>query len=209
MRERDSATLQSQLAGLVELADGVASDRMGHGSATPILHEMVLRAGMAEVSEIIGERRSVSVAEIFDALSSPRPSQLRQKLEQHFEPVARPNSPLTQELREADLMVRRGDRAHIAVVSNPQLKRLETVLSEGLVPEGLDTVAFIGSANLNHRSITNYTELQLAILDSVAVTVPINGNLVQLSKFAHEYRCELWQEHLARNRASRLGCARR
>jgi phosphatidylserine/phosphatidylglycerophosphate/cardiolipin synthase-like enzyme len=64
-----------------------------------------------------------------------------------------------------------------------------------------DMVAFIGSANLNHRSMTNDTELQLGILDSVAIDVPMSGNRVQASKFAHEYRCELWQEHLGATKA--------
>jgi len=67
-----------------------------------------------------------------------------------------------------------------------------------------DMVAFIGSANLNHRSMTNDTELHLGILDSIAVNVPIDGKIVQVSKFAHEYRCELWQEHLGASRAQVL-----
>ena len=59
-----------------------------------------------------------------------------------------------------------------------------------------DTIAFIGSANLNHRSMTNDTELQIGILDSVAVNASMNDKPFQVSRFAHEYRCRLWQEHL-------------
>src|SRR5439155_23093606 len=63
-----------------------------------------------------------------------------------------------------------------------------------------DCVAFIGSANLNHRSMTNDTELHLSVLDAVAVDIPMNGTSVQACKFAHEYRCRLWEEHLLARR---------
>lgn len=62
-----------------------------------------------------------------------------------------------------------------------------------------DAVAFIGSANFNHRSMTNDTELQLAIVDSVTVDVPFGGpdnNLQPVGRFVHDYRSRLWAEHL-------------
>jgi phosphatidylserine/phosphatidylglycerophosphate/cardiolipin synthase-like enzyme len=61
-----------------------------------------------------------------------------------------------------------------------------------------DAVAFIGSANLNHRSMTNDTELHIGVVDSATLSVPFNGRfpLEVVGKFAHEYRRRLWAEHL-------------
>lgn len=59
-----------------------------------------------------------------------------------------------------------------------------------------DAVAFIGSANFNHRSMTTDTELQVSVVDAAKVNVPIGGNYMNVCQFAHEYRCALWGEHL-------------
>jgi phosphatidylserine/phosphatidylglycerophosphate/cardiolipin synthase-like enzyme/outer membrane protein OmpA-like peptidoglycan-associated protein len=142
MSKQDDATIHAmhgEAARLVELADDIVTARQGNRTAAPILHEMVSRAGMAGVLAMPGEKRSVSAAELFDAFTSSRASQLRQQLEQCFEVVGLPNTTLKQELREADLMVRRGDgdTGHVAVIANPALKKVETLLSEGLIPESM------------------------------------------------------------------------
>jgi outer membrane protein OmpA-like peptidoglycan-associated protein len=100
---------------------------------------MVSKLGLSESLAIAGEKRAVSAAELFDALSSARTTQLRQKASQLFEIVALPSTPLQQELRKGDLIVRRGDndRGHIAVVARPALLSLKTLLSEGILPESL------------------------------------------------------------------------
>jgi phosphatidylserine/phosphatidylglycerophosphate/cardiolipin synthase-like enzyme len=59
-----------------------------------------------------------------------------------------------------------------------------------------DAIAFIGSANLNDRSMTNDTELHLGIVDAAQVTIPFGGAFTTVARFAHEYRCRLWSEHL-------------
>ncbi len=59
-----------------------------------------------------------------------------------------------------------------------------------------DAVTFIGSANLNHRSMTNDTEIHVGIVDSSQLTIPMGGQFTTVCKFAHEYRCRLWAEHL-------------
>jgi phosphatidylserine/phosphatidylglycerophosphate/cardiolipin synthase-like enzyme len=59
-----------------------------------------------------------------------------------------------------------------------------------------DAIAFIGSANVNDRSMTNDTELHVGVVDSEHLEVPVGGVFTPVCKFAHEYRCRLWSEHL-------------
>jgi hypothetical protein len=59
-----------------------------------------------------------------------------------------------------------------------------------------DAVAFIGSANLNHRSMTNDTELHVGVLDATTFEIAMGGPPARVCKFAHEYRRKLWAEHL-------------
>jgi len=59
-----------------------------------------------------------------------------------------------------------------------------------------DAIAFIGSANLNHRSMSNDSELQVAVLDAKTLPVPMAGQFKPGCWFAHEYRRRLWAEHL-------------
>lgn len=128
-------------AGLVELADEIVLEKPVVRTSISIVHEMFERKGASEALAIPGDNHLLSAAEIFDALSSSRPSQLRRQLEQHFEVVGLPNSVLRGELREADLMLRRGDgnAAHVAVIAKPELKNVETLLAEGLTPESIGT----------------------------------------------------------------------
>src|SRR6516164_2886694 len=129
--------LQSDGTSLVELADEIVESSQ-EGVRAPILHQMFVRMGASEALAIPSERRSMSAANIFDAFTSSRSSQVRAQLEQHFEVVGRPNTRLEQALREGDVMVRRGDgeSAHIAVIANPNLKTVESVVNEGMTPEG-------------------------------------------------------------------------
>lgn len=59
-----------------------------------------------------------------------------------------------------------------------------------------DCYAVIGSANINHRSHTNDSELSIAVVDQATVSVPINGATTTVCQFAHELRTALWGEHL-------------
>jgi hypothetical protein len=123
---------QGEGLGLVELADQIVRE-----SAAPVLHEMLSRTGAAEALNLPGAGRPASAAEIFDSFASSTRSKLRDQLEQHFEIVALPRAPLERELREADIVLRRGEAqmGHIALVASPELKDRETLLSAGLKPE--------------------------------------------------------------------------
>ena len=62
-----------------------------------------------------------------------------------------------------------------------------------------DRLAFIGSANINDRSLLADTdsELCVAVTGGEEVTVPMNGVPVpHRSKFVHTLRLRLWREHL-------------
>ncbi|HEV7664831.1 MAG TPA: phospholipase D family protein [Chloroflexota bacterium] len=59
-----------------------------------------------------------------------------------------------------------------------------------------DCYAAIGSANLNFRSQTSDTELQVAVVDDVTLASTMNGEPVQVCRFAAELRQALWTEHL-------------
>lgn len=63
-----------------------------------------------------------------------------------------------------------------------------------------DRFVSIGSANFNARSLVNDTEIQASIVDTEAITVPIDGQMQPVGRFAHDLRCELWAEHLELNR---------
>lgn len=59
-----------------------------------------------------------------------------------------------------------------------------------------DLFALVGSANLNHRSHTNDTEMQLGIFDRRIRTVNINGVPSEVGNSIHDTRTEIWSEHL-------------
>jgi phosphatidylserine/phosphatidylglycerophosphate/cardiolipin synthase-like enzyme len=61
-----------------------------------------------------------------------------------------------------------------------------------------DCVAFIGSANINDRSLLADTDSELCVRVShgVPVTVYMNGVPTQCSAFVHRLRQRLWREHL-------------
>src|SRR4029079_3176853 len=76
-------------------------------------------------------------AEIFDSIAYHPSDQLGERLGQSLEVVALPGASLEQDLHEGDIMVRRGEGelAHVAVIAEPRLRSLETVLVEGLTAE--------------------------------------------------------------------------
>ena len=59
-----------------------------------------------------------------------------------------------------------------------------------------DVFALVGSANLNHRSLTNDTELHLGIFDNDIRTAPMGGAPADVGNSIHETRKQLWAEHL-------------
>ncbi len=56
----------------------------------------------------------------------------------------------------------------------------------------------IGSANINDRSLMGDrdSEIGLCISDSEMVETVFNGQPYSVAKFAHTFRCSLFQEHL-------------
>src|SRR5215831_14603355 len=130
---------RAETISLLELADEAAA-----GSGTPqpamaVLNKMLDRTGVSDALT------ALSSADIFDSLTSSRPNSLSEQLKQLFDVVALPHARLEQGLREADVMVRRGDggAGHIAVVSNPQLKTLQALLAEGLIPESFSAGNYV------------------------------------------------------------------
>src|SRR5262249_54401762 len=107
--------------------------------------EMLSRTGAVEALNLSGAGRPASAAEIFDSFASSTCSKLRDQLEQHFEIIALPRAPLERELREADIVLRRGEAqmGHMALVASPKLKDRETVLSAGLKPESSGAGNFV------------------------------------------------------------------
>jgi carboxypeptidase C (cathepsin A) len=160
--------LRGEATSLVELADDIAEERIQEGSRGPILHEMLSRMGAAEALALPGERRAVSAANVFDAFTSSRSSQLRQQLGQYFEVVGLPNTRLEQALREGDVMVRRsdGERAHVAVVANGQLKSLEAVLDEGMTPESFSAGNYAEVIETGARAHTSTDHFARQLTDS-------------------------------------------
>jgi phosphatidylserine/phosphatidylglycerophosphate/cardiolipin synthase-like enzyme len=59
-----------------------------------------------------------------------------------------------------------------------------------------DCYAVIGSANINHRSMTNDSEIGLAVVDGDTETANLRGQSHSLCRFARRYRMALWKEHL-------------
>lgn len=86
-----------------------------------------------------------------------------------------------------------GDRFHMFHVERSDGKQIY-VHSKVIIVD--DCYASIGSANFNARSLTNDTELQLGIVDTDLITVPIAATPQTVCRFAHELRCRLWAEHL-------------
>lgn len=59
-----------------------------------------------------------------------------------------------------------------------------------------DCYAVIGSANVNNRSMTNDTEIGIAVVDNATEYGEIMGNEYVLCSFARKLRIKLWEEHL-------------
>jgi len=139
----DFNAIETVPADLLEVADEFVLENARSASSVSVVAEMFERRGASEALVLPGENRSISAAEVFDALTSRRQTELRRHLEQHFEVVGLPNTPLSQDVRAADLMIRRGygDTGHVAIIAQPQLKNVQELLVEGLMPES------VGSGN--------------------------------------------------------------
>ncbi|MBS0241323.1 MAG: hypothetical protein JSS20_04045 [Proteobacteria bacterium] len=61
-----------------------------------------------------------------------------------------------------------------------------------------DCFVSIGSANLNGRSLTNDTEIEIGIVDEERLDITIGGKPARVTRFANELRCRLWSEHFGR-----------
>lgn len=59
-----------------------------------------------------------------------------------------------------------------------------------------DCLAIIGSANVNWRSATTDSELALSIVDGERVAGQMNGQPMEVARFAKTLRLALWSEHL-------------
>ena len=153
---------------LVELADQIVSECARQRAPAPILHEMLSRTGIAEALTIPGEGRLPSAAEIFDAFAYPSRGGLRQQLEQHFEIVALPQAPMGHELREGDLMMRRGDgdTGYFSVIATPKLRSLEALLSEGMTPESFNNGNFAQVVETGARPHSRSDQFARQLTDS-------------------------------------------
>jgi subtilisin family serine protease len=119
----------------VEVADQIVRQDSGRLAA-----EELLRAALENTAcsaWMASGQRFPSAAEIFDAFAYWRSGGTREQLERCFEVVGCPASLLQKELRRSDVLVRRsdGDMGHISIIASPQLKSLEALLAEGLIPE--------------------------------------------------------------------------
>ena len=148
-------------ANLLELADEVADRRI-------IQPSMAVLSKMAGLYLASGTLPSLFPAEIFDALTSSRPNVLSTQLARFFEVVALPNAKLDRDLREADIMLRRGDgnTAHVAVIANPVLKTLDGVLAEGLIPESLGAGQYVEVIETGARPHTSSDHFARQLTDS-------------------------------------------
>jgi carboxypeptidase C (cathepsin A) len=152
----------------VELADEIVSEgTCGRGSS--LLHEMVSWAGSAEALVMPGEGTNASAANIFDALVSARPSELRRQLEEHFEVIGRPHEHFEEELREGDVLIRRGDGegGYVSVIANSRLRSLQTVLTERLTPETLSAGSYAEVVEGGARAHVSTDHFARQLTDSV------------------------------------------
>jgi len=153
---------------LLELADEIVAESPKLASGMTVLHEMVSHRGVAEAFAERGGLRSVSAAEIFDAITAAHPNELQRRLASYLETVALPNARLEQRLREADIVVRRGERdtGHVALVSNPHLKALESLLAEGITPESLAPGKYVEVIEAGVRPHTSSDHFARQLTDS-------------------------------------------
>jgi peptidoglycan hydrolase-like protein with peptidoglycan-binding domain len=119
----------------VEIADQIVRQSSARFSAVELLDATLTKAA-CNLWTGNGERFP-SAAQLFDAFAYWRSGGPREQFERCFEVVGTPGNVLQEELRRSDLLVRRGDgdMGHIAIIASPQLKSLEAVLTEGVMPE--------------------------------------------------------------------------
>ncbi len=64
-----------------------------------------------------------------------------------------------------------------------------------------DRYVCVGSGNVNWRSLTTDTELNIGVVDATLVESQLNDTAVPVSKFARDLRLKLWAEHLGMSEA--------
>jgi phosphatidylserine/phosphatidylglycerophosphate/cardiolipin synthase-like enzyme/monoamine oxidase/subtilisin family serine protease len=166
--EMESEPVGYETTKLVELADQIVTERARGGASGPILHEMLSRVGLTETLAMRGSDSLLSAAEIFDAFAYPSKGGLREQLEQHFEVVALPQAPMGHELREGDLMMRRGDgdTGYFSVIATPKLRSLEALLSEGMTPESFNNGNFAQVVETGARPHSRSDQFARQLTDS-------------------------------------------
>jgi hypothetical protein len=124
-----------QESDFVEVADQIVRQDSGPLSAVELLWATLAKTACGPWAVSGGP--FLSAAEIFDAFAYCRFGTPREEVERCFEVVGLPGSVLQGELRRSDVLVRRGDgdMGHIAIIASSQLKTLETLLAERLIPE--------------------------------------------------------------------------
>lgn len=167
-------------AELVEVAEQTIVRRPGPSEAVEVLHKMLSHAGIAEALTRRGMGALPSAAEIFDSFSYGRGG-MRDQLEQHFEIVAMPRAPLNRDLREADVVIRRGEGelAHVSVVASPKLRNAEALASEGLTPEIVKSGAYVQVVESGARPHSRGDNFARRITDSEGY-VPHNTLVLRL-----------------------------
>ena len=124
---------------LAEMADAIVSNQCTGVPSRPLLHEVMARHGLGEALAMPGVSRSAGAAEIFNAVAYAPQQPLGQRVQQHFEVLARPSEALHAELQAGDVLVRRGDvgHGHVAIVASPDLHSSQALLAQGGRPESL------------------------------------------------------------------------
>lgn len=92
--------------------------------------------------------------------------------------------------------IRAGAPGHVHVFHLRQTRGRAPIHVHAKVMIVDDTYAVIGSANLARRSHTTDSELALAVVDGDLVPGRMNGQRVEVPRFARDLRLALWGEHL-------------
>ena len=134
---KETESMERAPAELVEMADQIVTQGNGLRPPESVLHEMLARTGSGETLALPGLERLPSASEIFDAFVYTGLAPIRISLDQRFEVVAGPLCSLDRDLRHGDVLIRRcdGDTGHVSVIVSPELRTLDTLISDGLKPE--------------------------------------------------------------------------
>jgi len=131
----DSPTLPR----LVELAETILRTRDVSPSSATLLNIVLAESNLAkQFQESAIDIEQLSPTLLFDAFTTAHYSTLRQQLEQIFEVVATPRSPLPQQLRQDDILLRSAlgeGTTHFSFVADGEIYAYEELGAFGLQPE--------------------------------------------------------------------------